>query len=212
MNHVSRNTRFWDRAARKYSADPIADEAGYERSLARTAEFMRATDEAFEFGCGTGTTALKLAPHCAHLLATDISAEMIAIAQEKAAAEGTGNVTFEVGVINDERWRDKAFDLALGFNILHLLDERQGALEAVHRQLKPGGLFISKTPCLTEMSFAIRLALPLMQAIGKAPHVDFFSETTLTGEITQAGFEIVASERHGTRGKDVRAFIVARKQ
>ncbi|MFN4183741.1 MAG: class I SAM-dependent methyltransferase [Hyphomonas sp.] len=211
MNDVSRNTRFWDRAARKYSADPIADEAGYERSLARTAEFMRATDEAFEFGCGTGTTALKLAPHCAHLLATDISAEMIAIAQEKAAA-GTANVAFDVGVINDERWRDKAFDLALGFNILHLLDERQAALEAVHSLLKPGGLFISKTPCLTEMSFAIRLALPLMQAVGKAPHVDFFSETTLTGEITQAGFEIVASERHGTRGKDVRAFIVARKR
>lgn len=212
MNHVSKNTRFWDHAARKYSADPIADEAGYERSLARTAEFMRATDVTFEFGCGTGTTALKLAPHCAHLLATDISAEMIAIAREKEAAEGTGNVTFEVGVINDERWRDKAFDLVLGFNILHLLDERQAALEAVHSLLKPGGLFISKTPCLTEMSFAIRLALPLMQAIGKAPHVDFFSETTLTGEITQAGFEIVASERHGTRGKDVRAFIVARKR
>ncbi|PKP81194.1 MAG: SAM-dependent methyltransferase [Alphaproteobacteria bacterium HGW-Alphaproteobacteria-18] len=211
MNHVSKNTRFWDRAARKYSSDPIADEAGYGRSVARTAEFMRATDEAFEFGCGTGTTALKLAPHCAHLLATDISAEMIAIAREKAAAEGVGNVTFEVGVINDDRWRDKAFDLAFGFNILHLLDERQAALEAVHSLLKPGGLFISKTPCLTEMSFAIRLALPLMQAIGKAPHVDFFSETTLTREITQAGFEIVASERHGTRGKDVRAFIVARK-
>ncbi|MBA4226944.1 MAG: SAM-dependent methyltransferase [Hyphomonas sp.] len=212
MTHVSKNTRFWDRTARKYAADPIADEAGYERSVARTAEFLQASSEVFEFGCGTGTTALKLAPHCAHLLATDISAEMIAIAREKAAAASVGNVTFEVGVINDDRWRHKAFDLVLGFNILHLLEERQPALEAVHSLLKPGGLFISKTPCLTEMGFGLRLALPLAQAIGKAPHVDFFSEATLTGEITQAGFEIVASERHGTRGKDVRAFIAARKR
>ena len=212
MTHVSKSARFWDRAARKYSADPIADEAGYERSVARTSEFMQATSEVFEFGCGTGTTALKLAPHCAHLLATDISAEMIAIAREKAAGESLGNVTFEVGVINDDRWRHKAFDLVLGFNILHLLEDRRPALEALHSLLKPGGLFISKTPCLTEMGFAIRLAVPLMQAIGKAPHVDFFSETTLINEITQAGFEIVASERHGTRGKDVRAFIVARKR
>ncbi|MEQ9436784.1 class I SAM-dependent methyltransferase [Hyphomonas sp.] len=212
MSQSSRNARFWDRAARKYSADPIADEAGYERSLARTAEFMQAADQVFEFGCGTGTTALKLAPHCAHLLATDISPEMIAIAQEKAVAQGAPNVAFEVGLINDERWRHNSFDLALGFNILHLLDERQAVLAALHGLLKPGGLFISKTPCLSEMSFAIHLALPLMKAIGKAPHVDAFSEATLTGEIGQAGFDIIACERHGTRGKDIRAFIIARKR
>lgn len=212
MNQVSKNTRFWDRAARKYSADPIADLAGHERSLARTAEFLQPPSEVFEFGCGTGTSALKLAPHCAHILATDISSEMITIAREKAAAENVGNVTFETGAINDDRWADRKFDLALGFNVLHLIEERQDLLAAVHSLLKPGGLFISKTPCLTEMNFGLRLALPLMQAIGKAPFVDVFSEATLTSEIAQSGFEIVACERHGTRGKDMRAFIVARKQ
>jgi ubiquinone/menaquinone biosynthesis C-methylase UbiE len=48
------------------------------------------------FGCGTGTTALKLAPSLGRIMATDISGEMIAIAREKARAEGCGNATFEL--------------------------------------------------------------------------------------------------------------------
>lgn len=54
--------RFWDRIARKYASDPIKDTAGYERTLARTRELLTHTDTVLEIGCGTGTTALKLAP------------------------------------------------------------------------------------------------------------------------------------------------------
>ena len=72
--------RFWNRVARKYAALPIADVAGYERSLERTRSYLRPTDKVLEFGCGTGGTALKLAPSVASIVATDISGEMIAIA------------------------------------------------------------------------------------------------------------------------------------
>jgi hypothetical protein len=55
------------------------------------------------------------------------------------------------------------------------------------------------------------LALPLMRAIGKAPHVLCFNGDGLQSAITRQGLEIVSVERHGTRGKDIRVFIVARK-
>ncbi|MBX9775787.1 MAG: hypothetical protein K2Y71_15505 [Xanthobacteraceae bacterium] len=56
------DAQFWNRAARKYAADPITDLTGYERTLARTRGLLRSSDIVMELGCGTGTTTLKLAP------------------------------------------------------------------------------------------------------------------------------------------------------
>lgn len=212
MAEASKDARFWSRSARKYAESKIGDMAGYERTLARTREFLKPEDRVLEIGCGTGTTALALAPACASLLATDFSEEMIRIAQEKAAAANLPNLTFETTAPDGASWPDGSFDAVLAFNVLHLVKDRPGVLASVHRLLRPGGLFISKTPCLTEMSVAIRMAIPLMQAIGKAPHVATFTASALRGDIVAAGFDILAEERHGTKGKDVRPFFVAQKK
>ncbi len=211
MPQANDNPRFWDRIARKYAKDPIADMAGYERTLEETRRYLKASDSVFEFGCGTGTTALRLAPSVGHLTATDISNEMIAIAREKAAAAGVTNTSFEVATPNALTLPEQSFDVALGFNVLHLVAAREAALRGVHRVLKPGGVFVSKTPCLSEMNPAIRLVVPLMQAIGQAPYVAFFSADELERAIVDAGFEIIERARHGVKGKDVRPFFVARK-
>ncbi|KRR07644.1 ubiquinone biosynthesis protein UbiE [Bradyrhizobium jicamae] len=211
MFRLVSDAQFWDRAARKYASDPIADMAGYERTLERTRHYLKGVEAAFEFGCGTGTTALKLAPSVGRIVATDVSGEMIAIAREKAKAEGCSNATFEVARPERAPWPDGSFDVAFGFNVLHLVAEREAALRGVHRLLRPGGLFISKTPCLKEMNSLLRLALPLMQLVGKAPYVAFLSAEDLEREMSAAGFEIVERARHASRGKDARPFVVARK-
>jgi ubiquinone/menaquinone biosynthesis C-methylase UbiE len=211
MFRAASDAQFWDRIARKYATDPIADIAGYERTLERTRHYLRSDETAFEFGCGTGTSALKLAPSVGRIMATDISGEMIAIAREKAKAEGCTNATFEVARPEAAPWPDGTFDVAFGFNVLHLVADRKAVLRGVHRLLRPGGLFISKTPCLKEMNPLIRIAVPLMQLIGKAPHVAFLSAEDLEHETAAAGFEIVEVARHASRGKDVRPFVVARK-
>ena len=91
------------------------------------------------------------------------------------------------------------------------MTDREAALRGVHRLLRPGGLFISKTPCLKEMNPLIRIAVPVMQLFGKAPYVAFLSAEDLEHETAAAGFEIVEIARHASRGKDVRPFVVARK-
>jgi ubiquinone/menaquinone biosynthesis C-methylase UbiE len=202
---------FWDRVARKYAADPIADMAGYERTLERTRHYLNCDHTVFEFGCGTGTTALKLSPSVGRIVATDISSEMIAIGREKAAAAGCVNVEFEVATPDAASWPDGMFDVALGFNVLHLMAARQEALRGVHRLLKSGGLFVSKTPCLKEMNPIIRIAVPVMQAFGKAPYVACLSHQDLERELTAVGFAIVEHARHASRGRDTRPFLVARK-
>ena len=205
------DARFWDRIARKYAAAPVKDMDGYQRTLDRAGHYLNLSDVVLELGCGTGTTALKLAPHVSRMVATDISGEMIAIAREKAAAQACRNAEFAVATPDHAERPDGSFDAVLAFNLWHLVADRASALAQVHRLLKPGGLFVSKTPCLAEMNPLIRLAVPVMRLVGKAPFVAFFSAAELESEIQRAGFTIVERARHGSQRKDARIFIVARK-
>ncbi len=207
-----RQARFWDRMAVKYAADPIADMAGYEFTLRRVQDMLSADQDVLEIGCGTGTTALRLAPFTRRLLATDVSAGMIAIARQKLAAQPVPQLRFAVADAEAPVAGEGEHDVVLAFNLLHLVSDLDRALELARQTLRPGGLLISKTACLSEMNPLIPcLALPLMQAIGKAPPVLCFDADALRSAIARQGMDIVSVERHGTRGKDFRVFIVARK-
>lgn len=209
---AARKARFWDRIAVKYAADPIADMAGYETTLRRVQGLLSADQDVLELGCGTGTTALRVAPFTRRLLATDVSARMIAIARHKLAAQPLPQLSFAVADADEPVASEGPFDAVLAFNLLHLVTDLDRALELAMQALRPGGLFISKTACIAELNPLIRyLALPVMRAVGKAPHVLCFDAHALQSAIARQGMDIVSVERHGTRGKDFRIFIVARK-
>ena len=207
-----RKARFWDRIARKYAADPITDMPGYEATLRRVQTLLRPDQAVLEIGCGTGTTALRLAPLTRSLLATDVSAGMIAIAREKLAARPVPQLRFAVADAETAEFGRDAFDAVLAFNLLHLAEDLDRMLALAVQALRPGGLLITKTPCVAEMNpLVTRLALPLMRAVGKAPSVRCFDEPVLQQAILAQRMIIDCVERHGTRGKDIRVFIVARK-
>ncbi len=211
MTDATGDVRFWDRVARKYARDTIKDMAGYERTVTRVREILKPTDEVLELGCGTGTTALTLAPGVSRYVATDISSEMIAIAREKAANQHCDSVAFSVAGSDRSTWPDGPFDAVLAFNVLHLVPGRARYLQDVYASLKPGGLFVSKTACLSEMNRLIRLAVPVAQVFGKAPTVAFFTADELARDIAHAGFTIVENSRHGTKPNEPRVFILARR-
>jgi len=208
---LAADARFWNRSARKYARGAIADPQGYERTLERTRSLLQPGDRVLELGCGTGTTALRLAPAAAAYLATDISAEMIAIAAGKLAAEPTSALAFRTATVEDLAAEAGRFEAILGFNYLHLVRDLPGVLAAVHGLLAPGGLFISKTPCVGDMSPLLALALPAMRALGLAPYAGVFRTGDLTRAIAAAGFEVLAVEIHASKGDDHRPFIVARR-
>jgi ubiquinone/menaquinone biosynthesis C-methylase UbiE len=204
--------RFWDRIARKYAADPIADTAGYDKTLARTREMLAPTHRVLEIGCGTATTALRLSPYTGTMVATDVSPEMIAIAREKLAAAPQPNLELQVADADSPVFGEGGYDVVLAFNVLHLVADLDSALRSVVQALAPGGLFVSKTPCIAEMSPLVsKLLIPVMRLFGKAPPVLCFRAPALEAALRRHGLEILAVERHGTKGKDMRPFIVARK-
>ncbi|WP_290649848.1 class I SAM-dependent methyltransferase [Aquisalimonas sp.] len=209
------DARFWDKAARKYAASPIADEAGFERTLARTRAFIPSGARALELGCGTGTAALRLADAAVSYLATDISARMIAIAQEKLAKARengpNGRLSFRQATASTLVRENARYDVVIGFNYLHLAGNPAVVLNDIRTLLAPGGIFISKTPCVGEMNVLIRLVIPLMHLVGKAPSsVTSFSAASLDEAISTAGFAVLENERHGSKKRDIRPFIVAR--
>ena len=205
------DARFWDRSSGSYAKAKISDQAGYERTLDRVRALLKPDDGVLELGCGTGTTALQLAGGVESYLATDISAGMIAIAEEKLVASPTAALAFRKATAEALASEAARFDAVLGFNYLHLVRDLAGTLRSIHALLAPGGLFISKTPCLGDMNPLIRLALPVMRAVGMAPYAGVFRARELSELVAAAGFEILGTERHASRGKDGRPFIVARK-
>ena len=189
---ITSDARFWDRSSRKYARSAIADPNGYERTLERARAHLRPEDHVLELGCGTGTTALRLADSVRSYLATDISGGMIAIADEKLAVESIPALSFRTATAEELVHEESRFDAVLGFNYLHLVRNVPGTLRSIHVLLKPGGLFISKTPCLGDMNPLIRLLLlPAMRAIGKAPHVSSLGASALEQLIIGAGFDVL---------------------
>jgi ubiquinone/menaquinone biosynthesis C-methylase UbiE len=207
-NMMAEMSRFWDKHAKGYAKRPVADEAAYQQKLKVTQTYLKPHMEVLEFACGTGTTALIHAPFVKHILATDISGGMLEIARAKAAAEGVENVTFQQGSIEELDAPDASFDVVMGHSILHLLEDRQAVIQKVHRLLKPGGIFVTSTACLSGKMAWLRLVLPVARLVGLAPPVEFFSPEELIAEMTGAGFRI---DHRWTPPKGVATFLVAVK-
>ena len=209
---IANDVRFWDRMSRKYARSAIADPLGYERTLDRTRSLLGPDDRVLELGCGTGTTALRLAGGVQSYLGTDISGGMIAIAEEKRATDPISTLAFRTATAEALVSETGRFDAVLGFSYLHLVRDLPGTLGCIHALLATDGLFISKTPCVGDMNPLIRLVLlPAMRAVGKAPYAGVFRAADLSRHICAAGFDILATESHATKGREARPFIVARK-
>lgn len=207
------DARFWDRAARKYAAAKVSDTAAYARTLDSTTAVMPEGCRVVELGCGTGSTALALAPRAASYLATDLSPEMIAIARSKLDADPVAGLEFRVATAEDLARDGVRADVVLAFNYLHLVRDLPATLRSIRALLGGGGggVFVSKTPCLGDMTPLIgRVLVPALRAVGMAPYAGSFSADGLCGALREGGFKVVAVERHASKGRDHRPFVVAR--
>ncbi|RYP81095.1 hypothetical protein DL769_002151 [Monosporascus sp. CRB-8-3] len=217
---VTSDAHFWDKSAKSYAKSAVSDNAGYQRTLDQTRSFLKPTDKVLELGCGTGTTALRLADCVQSYLATDISPEMIKIANDKlatGASESPGpglppRLSFRTATAEVLTVEAARFTAVLGFNYLHLVRDLPGTLRSIHSLLEDGGLFITKTPCVGDMNVLLRLALPAMRVVGKAPYASIFREAELGEQIRAAGFDILQTEIHASKGNDHRPYIIARKK
>lgn len=205
---MAQSTKFWDKIADKYAQQPIADEAAYQKKLQITRDYFQPDMEVLEIGCGTGSTAILHAPYVKHIRAVDFSANMVAIAQSKAAAQNIENVSFEQSSIDQLQIADQTLDAVLGLSILHLLENKDVAIAKVYAMLKPNGIFVTSTACLGDAMPWFRLIAPVGRLLGFFPLVKVFTTEDLVTSLTQAGFTI---DHQWLPGKGKAVFIVAQK-
>jgi len=198
---------FWNRIADKYAKDKITDLDAYAETLGRMRDILQPDHRVLEIGCGTGSTALELAPGVDSYVGTDVSSEMIKIARAKLNTDLPANISFETA--SAEEFPNGTFDAILALNLLHLLPNLEGVLRAIHTALPPNGLFIAKTGLIKDGSWILRPMIPIMRCIGKAPFVRNLSKPELLELLTDAGFEVI--EELSQPGIAPRHFTVARK-
>lgn len=192
---MTADTQFWDRIAPKYARSQIQDEVAYRRGLERTRSYLKPADHVLELGCGTGSTAMELAADVASITASDLSQGMLDQGKLRAQDSDVNNLSFHCAAV--EAAPQGPFDVILAFNLLHLVPNPDAALREIACRLRPGGLFISKTPCLGERRrsakyWMYRVMIPLMRLVGKAPGtVTFLSIADLERAIQSAGFDLV---------------------
>ena len=202
---------FWDKMAPKYAESQMRSVDDYEHTLARTLSYLTPQMRVVEMGCGTGTTALRLAPHVKAFVGTDQSSEMIRIARDKAADEHS-NLEFRVLGAAESAQLEEGFDVVMGFNLFHLVPDADAVLDDIFKMLKPGGLMISKTPCLMDKAFGwkrflVAGMLPILKRIGKAPDVGLWRIADVDRRIADAGLETLEAGNFPA----ISHYVVARK-
>lgn len=129
-----------------YSVKDYEAEANYVCALID--KFATGPRSILDLGCGTGSHGILFAQRGYNVAGIDLSAKMVALANQKKAQKGLPNISFEEGNILSLRL-NREFDVVVSlFHVMNYLtktsDMKTGFTNAWHH-VKPGGLFIFDT-------------------------------------------------------------------
>ena len=134
---------------------------------------VRAGSVALDIATGLGEpalTAARLTGPSGHVLATDLSEEMLAFARERARAAGLSHVAFRQMDANRPDVADASFDAVLCRWGLMFVERLDDALAAIRRCLKPDGRFAAAVWGNPEDAPSISLAnRVVLEALGLPP-------------------------------------------
>src|SRR5579884_909868 len=93
-------------------------------------------------GCGTGHTALAVAPHAGTVTAVDLTEAMLEQGRQLARERGIHHVVFQRGDVEALDFPDDSFDVVTSRYSAHHYPHPGRALSEFARVLKPGGAFL----------------------------------------------------------------------
>jgi SAM-dependent methyltransferase len=119
------------------------------RSHARGGSLPRLVDllapqpawRALDVATGAGHVALALAPHTGHVVASDLTPQMLAVARGLAAERNIANVSFADLRAEALPFADGTFDIVTCRIAPHHFDDVRAFVTEAARVLRPGGLF-----------------------------------------------------------------------
>ncbi|MCP4303478.1 MAG: methyltransferase domain-containing protein [bacterium] len=152
-------------------------------------------DVALDLGCGTGRDAFVLGRRFRQVYGRDFSPAMVTEANANRLSRAAGNVSFEVGDVDDglPQVADSSVDLVnSSFGMASFVDRPQDFFRTVRRVLKPRGIaifsFYNRKALVNRLELGWRPALAARTTPeGRGLTVDFAGETF---EISARAYEI----------------------
>jgi len=123
--------------------DAFATEYDFVASLQNQNDFFTnnlsaSKGAALDIGCGSGILAFELAQYYDNVVAVDLSAKMLAIANQKRSAPNIEYIQMDASQLA----LDRQFDLIVSAATLHHLPDLPAALDAIKKMLNPHGKIV----------------------------------------------------------------------
>jgi ubiquinone/menaquinone biosynthesis C-methylase UbiE len=140
------NRDFWERAAPGY--DRVARGLlgrPLPRMVQLTADGVSGAGAVLEVAAGTGLLTAAIAPRVERVVATDYADNMLVVLRERMKRAGISNVETARRDIYALGYPPGSFDAVVAGNVLHLVPDLDGAVQALCHVLRPGGTLIAPT-------------------------------------------------------------------
>lgn len=162
------------------------------RMLELVGEAVRGAEKVLEVAAGTGLVTAVLGREARHVVATDYSSAMVARLEDRVRTAGFDNVECRRADIYALDFGPGSFDFVVASNVLHLVPDFDGAIQALRRMLRAGGRLVAPTFCHDETKLSW-VASRLLAITGFPGHRRF-SARSLRCALEACGLEILRAE------------------
>lgn len=202
--------RFWDRFANYY--DSFIDKVfrkTYKAILENIDSGLNINHSVLEIGTGTGIIPFSIYSKVSSIVATDISPEMIRVANKKLIKSKIENIEFQIQDSYNLTFPDKSFDIVIASNLLHLLYEPEKPIKEIKRVMKDNGIFIAPTLCVGENAKS-KIIATIIGFLSGFKVVNKWSFNEFKNILTKNGLVVYKALRIG--GILLTAYIVMKKK
>ena len=197
--------KYWSKFANTFDEDQayIVGGAVQRQAIIDRLSGERDLGELIELGCGAGFYTKVLAANASHVMATDLSDEMLAVARTQL--KDLQNVTVAKADCEKTAFPDGKFSSVFMANLIHIIENPLKTLQESHRILKNGGLLliVNHTGYGMKWFEIMKMGIRFLRRWGKPPPYSKskLSPDELRSLVESAGFKVEEIQLMGDKIK-----------
>jgi SAM-dependent methyltransferase len=188
--------QFGSRATAYLTSTPHAQGADLQALAALV--MGRAEAHVLDLGCGAGHVSFHVAPHVKHVVAYDLSSDMLDVVARAAAERGLDNIVTREGVAERLPFANESFDYVLSRYSAHHWHDVEAGLREVARVLKPEGTAVF-VDSISPGQPLLDTHLQAVELLRDSSHVRSYSRAEWEAAIVRAGLRPGSISAHHVR-------------